>query len=752
MPPRARHLVSSAGYSLSSYFHSNKFFCQFVSYTFVVTSVAAVLFTALQANSDHTISLFDAWFLAISCFSCTGLATVEYYEFRVTTLVVMLLTIELGNMVMCSAGPSMLRLLTLHRKLDEVRNAEDSAEVRTYERKIVLQVIVNRTIVWFCTVYVLAAHTVLFLLVLAAGQTGWWALFHTVTGLNNAGFALQKENFAISSIASDQFLLFAFILAMPMGNTLYPVYQRLMLFGVQTVLRKMDLTATSHWYLFGMSTMDLSIGLTELFANPRRYYTHLFGVKQTVYLFMMWGIMTVVDFCMFIPELGSDSNVFVSHDSEFTEALFQTITTRTTGFTLINMTNVRQGHISWWIMAMYLSSYPFIISERSTREAPIHDEDEFSAMPKAFEGLPSDVFADREPLALDDSSVTDTAPQPRALQHSSSLESVDDPRAPRAFAQTRRGAYDTSNEVASECSATVVSLLGGTPQTNDEPVLSATQNNFPSSKSSSLCETFVSASRGRRDAHHRTHSLAYSFAPETMSRGRASSLFTAQSNRPRRDLRGLIAAVSDRKNIRTEVANIKQEATNTIAREMIWLYLAIVFISYFEGHALEGQDSTGQSAWCRLVFEVASAYGTVGLSLSSPQHPTVAFTACFNDASMFVIIMIMYCGKFRGLPQTMDISDVECLRVAPRALPSVHQLVAHLNISDDLRAEETANENNDDSTEDTFVLPNRHVGFTIDSSSSEEGVAYLQLAREDEQEGGRLVNDTTSSRRHTAMF
>eukprot|EP00760_Papus_ankaliazontas_P026751 PhM_4_TR3072/c2_g2_i10/m.102573 len=234
--------------SLSTdYFYSNKYFCQFVSYTFVVTSVAAVFFTALQANTDHTISLFDAWFLAISCFSCTGLATVEYYEFRVTTLVVMLLTIELGNMVMCSAGPSMLRLLTLHRKLDEVRNAEDSAEVRTYERKIVLQVIVNRTIVWFCTVYVLAAHTVLFLLLLLfSNRSVWWCVFHCISAVHDVGVSLDAENLATPSTTNNLPLLLSFILFMPMGNTLYPVYQRLMLFGVQTVLRKMDLTATSH--------------------------------------------------------------------------------------------------------------------------------------------------------------------------------------------------------------------------------------------------------------------------------------------------------------------------------------------------------------------------------------------------------------------------------------------------------------------------------------------------------------------------
>eukprot|EP00760_Papus_ankaliazontas_P026752 PhM_4_TR3072/c2_g2_i11/m.102572 len=361
MPPRARHLVSSAGYSLSSYFHSNKFFCQFVSYTFVVTSVAAVLFTALQANSDHTISLFDAWFLAISCFSCTGLATVEYYEFRVTTLVVMLLTIELGNMVMCSAGPSMLRLLTLHRKLDEVRNAEDSAEVRTYERKIVLQVIVNRTIVWFCTVYVLAAHTVLFLLVLAAGQTGWWALFHTVTGLNNAGFALQKESFATPSLSSNEGLLYVFILGMPMGNTLYPVYQRLMLFGVQTVLRKMDLTATSHWYLFGMSTMDLSIGLTELFANPRRYYTHLYGKEHTNVVILLWLVVALFKFSMFLPCL--QSKMFVGQEHKMAAAFLQSIGS----FTTVRFDKAVDVHIFFLVGAMYMYRQPFIVTEQLSR-------------------------------------------------------------------------------------------------------------------------------------------------------------------------------------------------------------------------------------------------------------------------------------------------------------------------------------------------------------------------------------------------
>ena len=54
-----------------------------------------------------------------------------------------------------------------------------------------------------------------------------------------------------------------------------------------------------------------------------------------------------------------------------------------------------------------------------------------------------------------------------------------------------------------------------------------------------------------------------------------------------------------------------------------------------------------------VLFEIVSAYGTVGLSLG---YPTInaSFSAKFHTISKLVIIAMMIRGRHRGLPYALD--------------------------------------------------------------------------------------------------
>lgn len=63
-----------------------------------------------------------------------------------------------------------------------------------------------------------------------------------------------------------------------------------------------------------------------------------------------------------------------------------------------------------------------------------------------------------------------------------------------------------------------------------------------------------------------------------------------------------------------------------------------------------------RSSWFtifRIIFECTSGYGTIGLTLGTPNN-NYAFSGEFGTASKLVMIVIMLRGRHRGLPVAID--------------------------------------------------------------------------------------------------
>lgn len=85
--------------------------------------------------------------------------------------------------------------------------------------------------------------------------------------------------------------------------------------------------------------------------------------------------------------------------------------------------------------------------------------------------------------------------------------------------------------------------------------------------------------------------------------------------------------------------------------DLWFLFLAVFIICICEGDKiLKGDTNLGIFP---IMFEVTSAYGTVGLSLGYPNMNT-SLSGKFNTISKLVIIAVLIRGRHRGLPNSID--------------------------------------------------------------------------------------------------
>jgi potassium uptake Trk family protein len=85
--------------------------------------------------------------------------------------------------------------------------------------------------------------------------------------------------------------------------------------------------------------------------------------------------------------------------------------------------------------------------------------------------------------------------------------------------------------------------------------------------------------------------------------------------------------------------------------DLWFLFLAIFIICICEAGRIQANDVS--FGIFQIMFEVTSAYGTVGLSLGYPNKNT-SFCGEFNQLSKLIIVATLIRGKHRGLPNSID--------------------------------------------------------------------------------------------------
>ncbi|KAL0955885.1 hypothetical protein HGRIS_002083 [Hohenbuehelia grisea] len=90
-----------------------------------------------------------------------------------------------------------------------------------------------------------------------------------------------------------------------------------------------------------------------------------------------------------------------------------------------------------------------------------------------------------------------------------------------------------------------------------------------------------------------------------------------------------------------------------LAFDMWWIALAIFLVCIIERAHLEDEANFGWFNIFNVVFELVSAYGTVGLSLGLPLG-NYSFSGAFRPLSKLIVCFVMIRGRHRGLPVAID--------------------------------------------------------------------------------------------------
>lgn len=101
----------------------------------------------------------------------------------------------------------------------------------------------------------------------------------------------------------------------------------------------------------------------------------------------------------------------------------------------------------------------------------------------------------------------------------------------------------------------------------------------------------------------------------------------------------------------SRISFISQQIQGQIAHDIWFLVLAVLVISVIEtSHFLA--DPVTYSVF-NVIFEVVSAYGTVGISIGLPTA-AYSFSGGWYTGSKLVLCLVMLRGRHRGLPVALD--------------------------------------------------------------------------------------------------
>jgi Trk-type K+ transport system membrane component len=99
------------------------------------------------------------------------------------------------------------------------------------------------------------------------------------------------------------------------------------------------------------------------------------------------------------------------------------------------------------------------------------------------------------------------------------------------------------------------------------------------------------------------------------------------------------------------ISFLRQQIHGQLAHDLWWLILATIIIVIIETDHFR-KDPITYSTF-NIVFEIVSAYGTVGISMGLPNQ-TYSFSGGWHAASKVVLCFVMLRGRHRGLPVALD--------------------------------------------------------------------------------------------------
>ncbi|KIJ65956.1 hypothetical protein HYDPIDRAFT_110073 [Hydnomerulius pinastri MD-312] len=98
---------------------------------------------------------------------------------------------------------------------------------------------------------------------------------------------------------------------------------------------------------------------------------------------------------------------------------------------------------------------------------------------------------------------------------------------------------------------------------------------------------------------------------------------------------------------------LAMHARRQLSFDMWWLSMALFLVCIIERDNLTNPDVQGWFNIFTIIFELVSAYGTVGLSLGIPTE-NYSFSGALRPLSKLIVCLVMLRGRHRGLPVAID--------------------------------------------------------------------------------------------------
>jgi Trk-type K+ transport system membrane component len=174
------------------------------------------------------------------------------------------------------------------------------------------------------------------------------AFYSAQTMVDNLGFTLTPDSMIYFRDAKWPMILMSFLAFA--GNTLYPVFLRLVIWTMSKLLPKYSPTQEP---------------LAFLLTYPRRCYTLLFPSKPTWILFAIIFALNFIDaLLIIILDLNNPEVASLPLDSRIPAAIFQAASARHTGTATFNLANVNPAVQLSLLIMMYIAIFPIALSIR----------------------------------------------------------------------------------------------------------------------------------------------------------------------------------------------------------------------------------------------------------------------------------------------------------------------------------------------------------------------------------------------------
>ncbi|KAK5037887.1 low affinity potassium transporter [Exophiala sideris] len=194
-------------------------------------------------------------------------------------------------------------------------------------------------------------HTSYGQVVTSQGQgRAWWGIFTAASAFNDLGFTLTNNSMISFGRAVFPMLLMTFLIII--GNTGFPCMLRFVIWAISKVTP------------YGGAVWE---ELQFLLDHPRRCFTLLFPREATWWLFFILVVLNGLDLIFFIILDLHDSTITqIPGGLRLVDGLFQAASTRTAGFSVVNLADLHPAIQVSYLIMMYISVFPIAISMRRT--------------------------------------------------------------------------------------------------------------------------------------------------------------------------------------------------------------------------------------------------------------------------------------------------------------------------------------------------------------------------------------------------